>query len=62
MAQPESRQRNVRFGVSKDDNYEVENSWPGEEATAFTSTRDYWQHKCQEPIEAKDDLAVQCKC
>lgn len=44
----ERRQKNVKFGLSKDDTCEVEDAgFPHEEGNAFSSARDYWQHMCR---------------
>lgn len=49
MAAKERKQKNVIFGIPKDDDYEVELSsfnYPREEeGSSFSSTRDYWQSK-----------------
>lgn len=42
----ERRQKNVKFGLSKDDNFEVESSFH-EEGSTFNSARDYWQTMCR---------------
>lgn len=51
----ERRQKNVQFGLSKDDNYEVESIFH-EEGNAFSSARDYWQTMC------KSDHSPQRRC
>lgn len=38
----ERRQKNVKFGLSKDDSYGVDCGQP-HEGNSFNSTRDYWQ-------------------
>lgn len=59
----ERRQKNVKFGLSKDDNFEVENSaFPCDPGNSFSSARDYWQHMCRNP-ESEDrraDVSLIC--
>lgn len=64
MANKERRQKNVKFGLSKDDNFDVENPILHEEGNEFYSTRDYWQHMCNGPRspERKQDLGLQNTC
>lgn len=60
MANKERRQKNVKFGMSKDDNFDVENPILHEEGNAFNSTRDYWQHMCNGTSlpEGNKDMSV----
>lgn len=59
----ERKQKNVKFGFSKDDNFDVENSLPYEEGSVFYSTRDYWQHRCNSiSPERKQDVTCHNKC
>lgn len=57
----ERREKNVKFGSLKDDNFEVENEVPHEEGGGFHSTRDYWQTICNSsPREQKQDFEYKC--
>lgn len=60
MAAKERRQKNVTFGISKDDEFEVELSSYAreEEGSSFSSARDYWQSKTTKGssgLDAKHD-------
>lgn len=56
----ERRQKNVKFGLSKDDNFEVESNFPHDEGSAFNSARDYWQHMTAGSPERKHESLL-CK-
>lgn len=58
----ERRQKNVKFGLSKDDSFEVEGAgFPCDEGSSFTSARDYWQHMCSSPEpDRRGDVSLIC--
>lgn len=61
----ERRQKNAKFGLSKDDNFDLSCvGAPHDEGNAFNSTREYWQHICKGGVlpERKDDLTDKCSC
>lgn len=62
----ERRQKNVKFGLSKDDNFDLSSMGdPQDEGNAFNSTREYWQHICKggtSSDDRKDDLSNRCIC
>ena len=59
----ERKQKNVKFGLSKDDNFEVENAtYLCDNVPSFSSARDYWQHMCNCPEpERRTDYQLVCK-
>lgn len=58
-------QKYVRFGISKDDNFEVENvSFSGDEVVPFNAARHYWQDMCsnKSPNEKRYDNSFSLMC
>lgn len=63
MALRERKPKNVKFGLSKDDSCEFEeSSFPYEEGNSFSSARDYWQHMCRTSSpEPSRDVSILCR-
>lgn len=61
----ERKQKNVKFGLTKEENFEVdEDCVPNEDENGFHVARDYWMHMCGNgsPLERKNDLTWHCRC
>lgn len=63
MSVRERKPKNVKFGLSKDDSCELdESSFADEDGRSFSAARDYWQHMCRtsSPNSSARDVSIIC--